>query len=101
LKESKHWNGSKKEGEMVRLVLIATVAAVAALGAIPASAQTVCGDRGKLVAYLGKGHKESRTGIGVAANGSVIELYTAETGTWTMLMTMPGGPTCVTGSGEG
>ena len=39
--------------------------------------------------------------MGLASNGAVIELYTADTGTWTMLITKPGGVTCVMGSGEG
>ena len=30
----------------------------------------------------------------------MVELFTAETGTWTILITMPGGPTCVLGSGQ-
>ncbi len=31
----------------------------------------------------------------------VIELFTAESGSWTILITMPGGVTCMMGSGEG
>ena len=69
--------------------------------AAPASAQLICGDRAKIVADLGKVYQESRSGIGLASNGSLVELYTAKTGTWTMLITAPSGPTCVVGSGEG
>jgi hypothetical protein len=85
---------------MFRSALLATVAVLATLSVPPASAQTVCGERAKMISYLGKDYKEIRTGMGIAANGSVVELYTAETGSWTMLMTRPGGPTCVMGSGE-
>jgi hypothetical protein len=85
---------------MTRSALLTTVAILATVIAAPASAQTVCGDRAKMISYLGTDYKESRTGMGIAANGSVVELYTADTGSWTMLMTVPGGPTCVMGSGE-
>jgi hypothetical protein len=86
---------------MFRLITIAGVVAMMTVGGDPAAAQTVCGDREKMIHHLGDGYKESRSGIGLAANGSVVELFTAETGSWTMLATVPGGPTCVMGSGEG
>lgn len=70
------------------------------LGATPTSAQMVCGDRSKMIGYLGWDYQESRSGLGLAASGAVVELYTAETGTWTMLITKPGGNTCMIGSGE-
>ena len=86
---------------MIRSSLLAIVAAVVMLGATPTSAQTVCGDRSKMVGYLDRDYQESRSGLGLASNGAVVELYTAKTGTWTMLMTAPDGRTCVMGSGEG
>ncbi len=85
---------------MLRSSLLAIVAAVVMLGATPTSAQTVCGDRSKMVGYLDRDYKEARSGLGLASNGAVVELYTAKTGTWTMLITNPGGKTCVIGSGE-
>ena len=86
---------------MFRTLLIATF--VAGVAFVPASAksQQVCGDRSKIVANLGSDYKEMRSGIGLAASGTVIELFTADSGTWTMLMTAPDGRTCVMGSGEG
>ncbi len=85
---------------MFRSSLLAIVAAVVMLGATPTSAQMVCGDRSKMVGYLDRDYQESRSGLGLASNGAVVELYTAKTGTWTMLITKPGGKTCVIGSGE-
>lgn len=86
---------------MFRSSLLAIAAAVVMLGATPTSAQTVCGDRSKMVGYLDRDYEEARSGLGLASNGAVVELYTAKTGTWTMLITQPGGKTCVIGSGEG
>ena len=85
---------------MMRLTLIAIVAALVTFGAAPASAQSICGDRAKMVGYLGKEYRETLSGMGVASIGAVVELYTAKTGTWTMLITRPGGLTCMIGSGE-
>ncbi len=75
-----------------------TAALVAA--AAPAAAQMACGDRSKMIGYLDRDYQESRSGLGLASNGAVLELYTAKTGTWTMLITKPGGNTCVIGNGE-
>ncbi len=86
---------------MYRSIWIAAIVALAAGLVTPASAQVVCGDRAKMIGYLGDGFKEARSGIGLGANGAVVELYTAENGSWTLLMTAPGGPTCVIGNGEG
>ncbi len=87
---------------MFRFVLFSSVAALVAIGATPpAEAQMVCGDRGKMTGHLDKNYQESRSGLGLSTNGAVLELFTANTGTWTILLTRPGGPTCVLGSGEG
>ena len=86
---------------MLRTLLIATFVACAAIVPASAKAQQVCGDRAKIVAHLDSDYKEGRSGIGLAASGTVIELFTAKSGTWTMLMTAPDGRTCVMGTGEG
>ena len=79
--------------------LLASVAITFLLGA-PALAQVACGDHGKMVGYLDRDYKEARSGIGLTSNGAVIELYTARAGSWTLLITKPGGATCMIGSGE-
>ena len=81
---------------MFRTLLIATFVACVAFVPASAKSQQVCGDRAKIIANLGSDYKESRSG-----SGTVIELFTADSGTWTMLMTAPDGRTCVMGSGEG
>ena len=85
---------------MIRWVLIAVAATVVALGVAPAFAQTACGDRVKFTTQLEKNYNERRSGLGLTSNGGVIELFTAESGSWTILITMPGSVTCVFGSGE-
>lgn len=86
---------------MLRSMLIATVAVCTAFATNPTKASQVCGDRAKIVASLSGDYQESRSGIGLASSGAVIELFAAATGSWTILMTAPGGQTCVVGSGDG
>ena len=75
------------------LALLATLPA-------PAQAQMVCGERAEIVKALKSGHQERKTAAGLSGSGGLVELYTAVTGTWTLLLTIPGGPTCLLGSGD-
>lgn len=82
-----------------------TAAALLALLALawPARAQSmpaVCGDRATIVAALRGDHGETKAARGLATGGGLVELFTAETGTWTLLLTLPGGPTCLMGVGD-
>ena len=79
----------------------ALITALFLIFAAPATAQMVCGDHSKMVGFLDRDYRESRSGLGLTASGAVVELYTARSGTWTMLITEPGGNTCVMGNGEG
>ncbi|EDP65481.1 hypothetical protein BAL199_12511 [alpha proteobacterium BAL199] len=55
-----------------------------------------------LVAQLGKEYGEVLTAAGVDANGGFVQVYTnTQTGTWTIAITIPGGPTCIVSAGEG
>ncbi|KAA9005234.1 hypothetical protein [Histidinibacterium aquaticum] len=65
-----------------------------------AAAET-CASRDSVVDRLAKGWGESRQSVGIAANNAVVELYASpETGTWTITVTRPGGPTCLVASGR-
>lgn len=85
---------------MNRLMLLIAVAAFSMASAQPTQAQMVCGKRGDIVKALQDGHSEQRSAAGISGNGGLVELFTAGTGTWTLLLTVPGGPTCLLGSGE-
>lgn len=74
------------------------VALIAATGI--AHAQSNCAPREVVVERLATGYGETRQSIGLAANNAVLEVFASlETGTWTILVTMPGGPTCMVASG--
>jgi len=63
--------------------------------------QAQCATRDKVVAVLAAQYGETRHGIGIAANNTVMEVFASEeTGTWTITVTMPSGLTCMVASGQ-
>ena len=70
--------------------------------ATPISAQSRnCADRAAVVELLADRYGESRQSVGLGANNSLVEIFaSAETGTWTITVTEPGGPTCLVASGQ-
>ena len=80
---------------------IALTAALTAIGfSTSASAQTVCGARSKFLANLGDRYAEAPTALGLASNGSVLEVLTSKKGSWTIIVTAPNGTTCMVASGQ-
>lgn len=83
--------------------LIFAVGILTAGAVSPAAAQSrpmVCGERVEIVNALEAGHQEKKTAGGLSGNGGLVELFTGDSGTWTLLLTLPGGPTCLLGAGE-
>jgi hypothetical protein len=68
----------------------------------PALAQGMaCADHATLSERLADTWGESRQSIGLGADGAVMEVFASEeTGTWTIAVTRPGGPTCIVAAGE-
>jgi len=84
---------------MLKLALIAAVATTAFSAAAHAGA--ACGKRDDVLAQLSVRYKEAPVGIGLAGNGGLIELLTSSAGsTWTLIITLPNGPTCLLGAGQ-
>ena len=87
---------------------ILTLAAAGALaaglmtGAVSeAAAEPVCAKHADVVRQLGAQHAETQVALGLAANGGVVEIFSTKDGaTWTMVITMPNGITCMMASGE-
>lgn len=65
-----------------------------------ADAQTRCGDRGDVVASLEKGYAERQVSMGLANNGTMIEIYASSNGTFSVLLTRPDGVSCLLAAGE-
>ena len=82
---------------MTRLATLLTAASLVLVGAGAAGAQsTACGDRESIVKLLSQRHSEATVAIGLASNGGILEvLSTVDGTTWTLIMTMPGGQSCL------
>jgi hypothetical protein len=82
------------------LALMAALAVVALVA--PGQAQVPCAPRELMVRGLAEKHGEARVGIGLAANGQVVEIWrNPVTGTWTITASTPAGVMCMVASGEG
>lgn len=84
---------------------LATVLAIGLAAAPSARAEaaqdTVCGERAAVVKRLRDIYGETRRGYGLQRGASVIEVYaSADTGSWTILVTTPDGVACLVAAGE-
>jgi hypothetical protein len=76
-------------------------ALIAATNMAQAQAAANCAEHEAVVERLAAGYGETRQSIGLSSNNGVLELFASiETGTWTITVTMPGGPTCMVASGH-
>lgn len=61
-----------------------------------------CGSRNTVLDYLSVKYSEKPVTMGVAANGSLIEVLSSRKGaTFTIIVTVPDGKTCMVAAGEG
>ncbi len=65
-----------------------------------AEQRTICGDRTEFVEKLKDGYAEEPISVGLAANGSVIEVFAADSGSFSILITQPTGVSCLVASGK-
>ena len=77
-------------------------AAMTSANAASATAQipTICGKRADILTGFASTYHEVRSAIGIADGGALIEVLVSPSGTWTMVVTKPGGVTCVIGTGR-
>jgi hypothetical protein len=83
---------------MSRLRLLAF--AFLAFGASDAGAQMVCGQRASIIESLDQKYKERPNAFGISGEKTLFELFTSEGGSWTILMTRPGGVSCIMAVGQ-
>jgi len=68
----------------------------------PAAAAARCADHTLVVKRLNEIYGESRRAMGVVTGQTVLEVYASdESGSWSITITQPGGPTCLVASGGG
>jgi len=99
-----HWKGIDMTGTAKFLHLAALTAAAAiyvALASQASAQQRNCGQRETVVARLAEGYGETRQSVGIGANNAVVEVFASEeTGSWTIIFTMPTGLSCLVASGQ-
>ena len=77
-----------------------TLAALAALLPGMAAAQANCADRAEITDRLAEKYGETFAGGGLRSSNAIYEVwFSAEKGTWTILMTRPDGKSCVMAAG--
>ena len=60
-----------------------------------------CGPHAQVVERLAEGYGESPVGLGLASNGTAVQVFAnLDTGTWTITTTVPQGITCLVASGQ-
>lgn len=82
-------------------IIVSTALLVASTQLATAQARQNCAPRDTVVERLASGYGEARKSMGLGANNQVVEVFaSAETGTWTITVTMPNGLTCLVASGQ-
>ncbi|TQV83575.1 hypothetical protein [Denitrobaculum tricleocarpae] len=93
--------GKALQGALMSGAVAAALTAASAVTAT-ASAQTIsCGEREAILETLKERYHEGRTAFGITADGRLLEVFSGPSGSWTLLMTRPGGQSCLMSSGEG
>ncbi len=60
----------------------------------------MCGERRAVVENLEQTYSEAPVSIGLASNGSVIEVLASPSGSFTIILTQPNGLSCIMAAGE-
>lgn len=77
------------------------LSAFALVSTAPADAsQLVCKDRAELIKVLAKKFGETQRSYGLQNDSRVLEVYASPDGSWTALVTMPSGRSCVVAAGQ-
>ncbi|MBL6945717.1 MAG: hypothetical protein ISR47_03670 [Rhodospirillales bacterium] len=83
-------------GLMTAAFLILTLGASSGYAQMAAA----CGERGSIASKLDDGYSEKPVAMGLSANGAVVEVFAATSGTFTIILTQPDGISCILMTGE-
>ena len=78
------------------------IALFVATVSLPASAQqSACTKRPDVIGHLAKQYSEATVAIGLSSNGGVVEVLSSKKNkSWTIIITMPNGTSCLMAAGE-
>ena len=87
---------------MLRLLVFGCAMIAWAFAAPPVEAQTLnaCADRNVIVDRLGSKYSETSVSMGLANDGSMIEVFASPAGTFTIIVTRPSGVSCIIATGD-
>ena len=84
-----------------KVVAAATLVTAFSLPAAAQQQQPACAKRGDVLKHLSAKYTEAPVALGLANNGGVVEVLSSKTGSsWTIIITMPNGPTCMVAAVE-
>lgn len=81
-------------------ILILAAALVATTPALAQQQQLACGDRDEVLTQLNSKFQETPAAFGTTSNGMILEVTTSESGSFTILMSFPGGRSCLIAGGQ-
>jgi hypothetical protein len=88
--------------KLILLSALMTLALPVETGSAVSAQGNNCGARKTVLAYLSTKYEEKPIAMGIAANGSLIEVLSSNKGTtFTIIVTAPDGKTCMVAAGEG
>jgi len=79
-------------------LMIASLPAI--VQAEPQQQQIPCDQRNKIVNVLAHQFSEQQVGSGLTPGGQVLEVFASRKGSWTILLTLPSGRSCMIATGE-
>ncbi|TGQ43981.1 MULTISPECIES: hypothetical protein [unclassified Mesorhizobium] len=86
---------------LVGWVKTLALAGVFATGASAASAQyQYCVEHGDLVAHLTENFQERQFALGLIGQEAIMEVFVAESGSWTIIVTDVAGRSCIVAAGD-
>lgn len=66
----------------------------------PALAAPQCGPTANVLNVLGKKYKERPRAMGLVKDDAMMQIFVAESGTWSVVMTVPSGLSCIIAAGD-
>ncbi|MEQ6250110.1 hypothetical protein ABMC89_14545 [Sulfitobacter sp. HNIBRBA3233] len=92
-----------RTAKFIHLAALTTASAILIAWSSGASAQGQrnCGPRDLVVERLASGYGETRQSIGLGSGNRMVEVFASDaTGSWTILVTLPTGLSCLVASGQ-
>ena len=88
--------------KLVRRTVLTAVAAgfTLTMPSVSHAQFAMCGERAAIIDQLKSKYQESRQAVGLISDNGAAELYVSEKGTWTMLVTLPTGKSCIIAAGH-